>query len=553
MKENKIRKPKEKRIKGFAKIAIIYAASLALVFATLIGVLCAFLHTYEKNLPIKTAENFLLSLDDKMLASLVKKAAGEIGEFESAELLIEKTEHLSGNIHVAKLAKEYTSERPIYRLICGDKDIGKIILCKCEKKAAFGLTAFEIDDVFLYPESVPGAIERTSITVCVPANATLLVNNRKAGEEYITQKGVPYSGKTIVPEGTKCDIYEIDGLCLLPALTVADNCELIDLNIKNGNADWFSEEIKSFIMTVPSNASVLIGGVSPSPSLAVEGEISEALSEFEKELGEKLPKALSYRVFGEYRHDVISVTANGKPLVKKQLEGKEEYIYLYSDESRYSASVTAPENATVYINCVAVSEKYLVGKGEYDTLAALKKYANDGNALTGVTYKISGLICEPHITAEIDGKEIPLCSVKKNELDISTEFYGTESDSAKSAKAAAEEFTRAYFHYVANGAVGIEENYSALIAKMKAQSPAFKQIQRSKTSFEFVNQGVYRIDLLSPKNFIEIGGLIYCEVDYSVHLRFYRNEKLYEGALSLVFMKENDTYLVCDMVIDSES
>ncbi|MBR6602408.1 MAG: hypothetical protein IKK94_00155, partial [Clostridia bacterium] len=98
-----------------------------------------------------------------------------------------------------------------------------------------------------------------------------------------------------------------------------------------------------------------------------------------------------------------------------------------------------------------------------------------------------------------------------------------------------------------------EENYGALISKMKAQSPAFKQIQRSKSSFEFVNQGVYRIDLLEPKNFIGIGGLIYCEVDYSVHLRFYRNEKLYEGTLSLVLIKENDTYLVCDMVIDSES
>ena len=70
---------------------------------------------------------------------------------------------------------------------------------------------------------------------------------------------------------------------------------------------------------------------------------------------------------------------------------------------------------------------------------------------------------------------------------------------------------------------------------------------------EFVNQGVYRIDLLEPKNFIYIGGLIYCQVDYSVHLSFYRNEKLYEGTLSLVLAKENDTYLVCDMVIDSES
>ena len=553
MKINKTRKPKEKRIKGFARAAMIYTVSLALAFAALIGVLCAFLYTYENNLPVKTAERFVLSLDNEKYFSLVEDAVGELGEFESAELIIEKTEHLSGEMQFAKLAKEYTSERPVYRLICGDKDIGKIILCKKEKKAAFGLDAFEIDDVFLYPESVPGAIERTSITVCVPSDATLLVNNREAGEEYITQKGVAYSGKTIVFDETKCDIYRIDDLCLLPELTASDNCEIMALGIKNGKADWFSEEKKCFLVTASSDASILINGVTPSLSFAEAGELTEALSEFEKELGDALPKALSYRIYGSHDQMDISVTANGKDLEKNWIEDKKEAVYLYSDESKFSASITVPEDATVYINGIEVPKRYLVGEGGYETLTDLKKYANDGNALTGITYKVSGLVCEPNITAKIDGKEIPLCSAKKSELDISAEFYGTESVDAKNANAAAEEFTRAYFHYVANGAVGIEENYAALMAKMKAQSPAFKQIQRSKASFEFVNQGVYRIDRLSPKNFIDIGGLIYCEVDYSVDLRFYSNRKLYEGTLSLIFIKENDTYLVCDMVIDSES
>ncbi len=552
MEKIKKRKPKEKKISGFVRGAIIYGAALSLVFAVLIGILCAFLYTYEKNLPIRTAENFLLSIDNEKYFSLVESTAGEICEFESAELLVEKTEHLSGKLQVAKLAKEYTSERPVYRLICDDKDIGKLVLCPKEKKSAFGITSFKVSEAMLYPESVPGAIERTSVTVCVPEDATLYVNGKAAGEDYITKKGVSYSGKTIVPRDRKCDIYRIEGLCLLPELTVWNYCEVIYLTIVNGKADWFSEELKSFIMTVPSNASVMIGGVAPSPSLALEGELSEALSEFERELGEALPKALSYRVFDECRHEGISVTANGKKLVSKELEGKNEYVYLYSADCRYSARIAAPENAIVYINGVEVTEKYLVGKGEYEALSAVKKYASNGDATVGMTYKVNGLICEPTISATIDGKEIPLCSIKKNELDISAEFYGAENTNSN-AKTAAEEFTKAYFHYVANGAAGIEENYAALIAKMKAQSPAFNQIQRSKSSFEFVNQGVYRIDLLRPKNFIDIGGLIYCEVDYSVLLRFYRNEKLYEGTLSLVFMKENGNYFVCDMVIDSES
>lgn len=533
--------------------AIIYAASLALVFAILISVLCAFLYTYENNLPIRKAEDFVLSLDRETLASLVEKTAGELGEFENAELLIEKTEHLSGKISTAKLAKEYTSERPVYRLICGDKDIGKIILRKSDKNAAFGLTAFELDEVLLYPESVPGAIRRTSVTVCLPKGATLYVNDKAVGEEYITENGISYSGKTVVPEGTECDIYKIEGLCLVPAISAKDSSENLSLNIIGGKADWFSEDINSFVITAPSDASIIINGASPSSSLAGKGELTEALSEFEKNLGDTLPKALSYRVYGSYGESEISVSANGKALTGDCSEDEKNVFYLYSDESKYNVKVTAPKNAAVYINGVEVTEKYTVGDGDYESLTPLKKYSNDANALKGVVYEVRGLICEPQITAKIDSNEISLCSLKKNELTLTAEFYGAESVSAKNANSAAVEFTKAYFHYVANGAVGIEENYGALIAKMKSQSPAFKQIQKSKGSFEFVNQGVYSIDLLNPKNFIDIGGLIYCEVDYSVEVRFYSNKKLYEGTLSLVFIKENGTYLVCDMVIDSES
>ena len=70
MKETRKRKPKEKRIKGFTMAAIIYAASLALVFAILISVLCAFLYTYENNLPIRKAEDFVLSLDRETLMTI---------------------------------------------------------------------------------------------------------------------------------------------------------------------------------------------------------------------------------------------------------------------------------------------------------------------------------------------------------------------------------------------------------------------------------------------------------------------------------------------------
>lgn len=528
---------------------------MTVLFAAFIGVLSAFLHTYEVNLPEKVAEKFVCELDKNALALLVEGSAGELCEFEDASLLIDRIEHLSGEIRQAKLAKEYTSAVPVYRLICGESDIGKLTLKRSEKDAAFGIARFEVDSAVLYDESVPGAIERTSVRVCVPAGASLTANGKAVGAEYMTESGVNYSGKTVTAAGTLCDIYVIENLCLLPELKAEFEGESSVLSLSGGNADWFSENERTFILTVPSDASVTIDGKSPKASLAAKGELTEAVSEFEKHLGDALPETVSYTVHGSKEDTEISVSVNGKSLEGQWLEAEknENAVYLYSDESKFKIKATIPEGAVLYVNGVAASESYLSGKSPYEGLTAVKYLASDPEKLSGVLYEISGLLCEPSITAKLGEKELPLCSISRNEQTFIAEFYGKASENIEAVKNAADSFTRSYFHYVANGAVGIEENYNALIALMKSGSPGYKQIQRSKSSFEFVNQGVYRIDLISPKNFIPLGSnLIYCQVDFSVNLRFYRNEKQYEGTISLVFLNESGAYKVCDMVIDSD-
>lgn len=545
------RKPRERRLSLFGRAVIIYVFCLVSVLACLLGVLCAFLYTYEKYLPEKTAFEVASSIDKAEMGRLIEESAGDFGEFEDAELIIQRTEHLSGKVSVQKLAKEYTSDRPVYRLMCGDKDIGKLSLRVAEKKAAFGIRTYEKENLFLYPESVPGAVYRTEVKAVVPQGAELFINGKKVEKEHLLESSAPYGGEITVPYGTLCDIYEVEELCLVPQLEAVVGSETSPLTVNGGRADWFAEKERTFVLTIPSDAELLICGKAPDRSVAKKGDLGSAVSQFERELGDALPKMLSYTVLSIGEED-IEVSVNGEPLFGEVYDnnGVRELVYLYSEESKFKVSAVIPAGSVLYINGIKVGEEYFVGESEFDGLSGVKYLS--AQPVLGNLYEIDGLLCQPKITAKIGGSEIPVCALSRNERIFKAEFYGAVVE-MEAVKNAADEFVRAYFHYVANGAVGIEENYEALISLMKEGSPAYRQIQRSKSSFEFVNQGVYTINNIKPRDFIKLSsGLVYCVCDYSVHLRFYRNEKLYEGTLSLIFTEENGALRVCDMVIDSD-
>ena len=557
VKENKKRIPKEKRLSRFTKGVIIYSAVLAVLLASLIGVLWSFLDTYEKNLPVKTAERFADQLGENELALLLEKSLPNISEFEDGALILSRSEFLSGEIKQAKLAKEYTSAVPVYRLICGENDIGKFNLKRSEKNAAFGIAQWEIDRVSLYPEAIKGGEKRLDILVCLPEGASLKANGKAVSTKHIKETGVQYSGKAVLASYSgNCDIYNLTGLCTIPTLEAEYKGAISTLTIENGKADWFCQSERSFVLTVPSDATLTIGEKTPSSALAWRGQLSEAVSEFEKHLGDALPETVSYLVSGENEEN-ISVTVHGETLSGQWFDndGEKKLIYMYSEESKYRVRAVLPEGAQLYINGVLVSSSYKKGAAPFTALKDISYLAQNKEKLSGALYEIGGLLCQPEISAKIGEKELHLCNYSKELQTFTAEFYGLDDEMLKaSIGKAADAFTRAYFHYVANGAVGIEENYSALISLMKASSPGYKQIKNSKSSFEFVNQGVYRIDNITPSDFISLGSnIFYCNVDFSVNLRFYRNEKQYEGVITLIFVKEGESLLVCDMIIDSAS
>ncbi len=554
--KDNIRKPKEKRLSRFWRIVIIYALSLVLVFSVLLCVLAAFLRTYEMNLPEKTAEEFAESFKERELISLAEEMLGEISEFETPALIIERSEFLHGEIKYLRFAKEYTSEKPVYRIICGENDIGKLILKKADTEASFGLTRWEKESAELYTEAISGAKDRISVKIIVPDGAALKINGKIASQEYISEENGEYGGRvlTIGYEGG-FDTYVIENLCTLPEIEAEYNGETAMLAASDGVADWFDSSQDSFVLTVPSNADVLINGSAPSRELAVKGSITEAVNEFEKELGDKLPGTVSYFAYGkENAEKCISVSVGGE-ILEGSLhvgdDGVEKLVYLNTEASRYSVRALVPEGAELYVNGVKASDSYIKGSEVFSLFDNLTYLVKNKDTVSGVLYEVSGLLCVPEISAMIEGEELPVCYEKREKQTFTAEFYGMDDSTCAAVQKSSDGFARAYFHYVSNGAVGIEENYNTLIARMLLSSPGYKHIKQSKSSYEFVNQCVYKINHIEPVCTVSLGeGMYFCRLDFSVHLRFYRNEKQYEGTLSLVLKEEDGVLLVCEMTIE---
>lgn len=533
---------------SYKKALIIYTSALSLCIAILIGILALFLGTYEKNLPEKAAEEFISSLNAEKLAELVEDCYGDRLTFETPRDIVEGSEAFDGELETAKLAKEYTFDSPVYRMISPLGDIGKFTLRASEKKALFGVTVWEIESVTIYEEALGTP---SSCSICAIAGAEVYINGVKASDKYKTAENAEYTGKALVASDVKCDLYVIDGLYTEPKISfsVGGKTEEAQTNAV-GSADYFLLTENSISVTLPSDAALTLDGRAADTSKAENGNILTAVSVFEQNIPEKLPRMVGYTIYCGETPPQIKVTHNGADL--EPINDGDRYIYLYTEDALYSVKAVLPRGAELYLNDVGANESYALGTSEFLGLSDSKKYIN--NMPSGTVWEVSGLLCEPEIGAMMNGNALLPCYKRVENGEIYIEFYGETVEPTSTEKTAAEEFTRRYFKYTVGGAVGLDENLAELLAVMKEGSVAYKKMDRSRSSFMYVNQFKYTIKALESKNFIELGSNAFaCDVDFDVRLSLYNGEKIYAGKLSLIAADDGNGYLVCDIKLDSET
>lgn len=529
----KKRKPKESALHGFKLGLLIYTVVLFVIFSIALCVLTAFLRSYEKNLPEKVAQSYLDSLKENGGTGIYNLTSDILLEndekTEPRNLILARCGINNENLRVTKYVKEYTHDAPVYRIISGEWAIGRIILKKSDKNASFGLTAYEIDEVILDVKSVLESAKRSTYTVIVPCGTMLSVNGNEVGNEYLTSEGESYKGRAFLPVPELCNVYSFE-LYTVPDITAKNEKEL-KLRPDGNTCDWFTEGENSFTMTVPAEASVSIMGSLPDVSFAKTTKYVGELTEFEQSK-EKLPAMLTYTVYGN-KNCEKTVTLRGEALTETHGDGK-SLIYDFTDESKYSVFVTVLENATLFLNGIEVSDDYRTLNAKFESLSEVPEISDAYGE--GACYKVSGLLSVPTVTAKIDGKELHMSYMSQKVSEINCEFLGSSSESLENEnKSVAEGFAKAYIHYVANGAEGLEKNVSALLALIKNGSSAQKKITRSKESFAFVNKSTYTVKNLMAHDFIPLAsGAFFCSVDFDVTMRSFHNEKPYCGTFSLI-------------------
>lgn len=550
------KKHRSRKMKKFIKFLIIWGSVLAGLCVVGLSVLALYLHTYESNLPEKTAEKYAAELGEAELTELVSARLDALSPFETAELIFSRSESLSGEIRAEKYAKEYTSEKPVYRLICGENDIGVLTLKKAAKNALFGITAWEVDSSELYDEAIKGGATKKDLSIIVPKDASVKVNGIELGSEYKTNDDAAYSGNAILKnKETLCDTYAVKGLYTKAEVEVSEGGKTEELYCTRELADYYSSPERAFMLTLPSDAGASVDGEYISGK-RLRGELTEALSEFEKELGDKLPSYVSYIVEGSRDSARVSVSLRGKELSGSWFGGDDaldNVVFLYSEESKYSLRVTIPSDATLYVNGVAADKKYVIGKGPYAVTGAISYLTEDKDSLSGDLYEISGLLCVPEISVKIGETALPLCYSAEELRTFKADYCGLpDAELFTQTSAYAEDFVRAYIKCLADGANGYEENTAAILEKMQKKSPGAKALERSKDSFQYINPLKNVVNYVTPRDFVKLGEDIFlCFVDFSADLSFYQNEKHYEGTFTLIYVNTAEGPLVCDFIVES--
>lgn len=114
--------------------------------------------------------------------------------------------------------------------------------------------------------------------------------------------------------------------------------------------------------------------------------------------------------------------------VRKTSEDFDEYIFDFPDSEKYSMIITAPEEASVCVGGIELTERELKESGiPYDSYVDNAFNRAAGELPTNHIYRIEGLLTIPECSVLLDGDIIP-CSESNI---LSGEIYYTYSRSAE--------------------------------------------------------------------------------------------------------------------------
>lgn len=209
-------------------------------------------------------------------------------------------------------------------------------------------------------------------------------------------------------------------------------------------------------------------------------------------------------------------------------------------DAKNGITITAPSAAEVKINGIKVSESYITQKDI--TFEPVKNVSAFVTTPTNTSYKVTGLIAAPQITATLNGVELPV----KVENKICTISYPTDAALLEAQKANITAINEAYGKYIINrGSLSnLTKNLVGNAKTYVSDIPAVWAFLYGMTyTYEFKNQNITNMVKYSDNCFS-------CTSNYDLYVQWSNGNKTYNTSMVYTFVKTNGSWYLADFAIN---
>ncbi len=453
------RPEKKKKLRGFSRFLVIYSAAFLVIVAVGLVFFWKYIAAYEISRPEHEMDDVVLAMET-VNGSSALAADFKVSDFEDKDTVFSDiySTYIEGqSCTYRKMAGEYTDDAPVYVLRAGSTDLFKLSLKpKGENAAGYGFQLWEVSSLELLKDNT------RTVTVLVPPDSAVKINDIAVSEDYITDDHVEYENMTEQEKryNADSDVYRV--------LYAIDN---------------------------------LYGKVAVS---VVDAEGAELTAETSDE---------------------------------------NDFVY---DAERYSVKLTAPADAAVTINGVALREEDATGKlFSQDLFKDLEKYATAVPDFS--VYEIEGLFAEPEIAAK-DSKGAELKSVEGS--DGGFVFGLPDGTKLKDAqKQRVTDFVKAYVSFSTDEGDDSNGNFTRLAKFLLTNTETYKRIKNSVEGVSWVTGGTIEYKKLDLDNFVSCGDNCFIvRATFSIAVTSGGNVRNTDSVYTLVFVRSGGVWLVGNML-----
>ena len=505
----------KKRASLFSRALIIYAASLAVLGACLLGVCWSVLKQYEDSQPKYVVEDACDDFTPYLEGALREVYIDSIGEYESWDDVFSRVlaPAFAGDYTYKRNAREYTAENPVFT-VSAESDIANITLEKTPERSSFGFAVWRVKDVEVIADL--SGVSTISTDISVPVGSVVKINGKVLCGT--PERTVAYPFATKYEQGQSLpeySVYTVSGLYAEPVIEAEYNSR--SLSTREGEGAVFelpSDMLRTLSVTVPYTARVKVGGV-----LLGESDVTDERISFVDALKYDDAHYVRYEIRGLVtKPQVEAFDSQGKKLDGMSEVSEGAFSLAYKESDAYRLRVLFPTGAVT----LTVGGVDAAGEVRSDNIPAyfytdgLEKYIQ-GHVSLGYV-ELDRIYGTPEVKCtDSSGRELK-AHLTESEGEVYYTFSPVPDDSLKSEyESYAIAYTDDYIGYCSGGYQIVNTTFAKAAKHLAPNSPAYTKLESTK--FSFGQNKAYTVSnkQITTYDYIKLGENAFsCLVDFEM-------------------------------------